>query len=315
MTTNSKSIHDAVMVREVLEALHPHPKGHYLDATLGGATHSIAILKASDFKGSLLSLDVDPVALARARKQCKEQKPAVNWQIMESNFRNIAEAAQKSNLAPFDGILFDLGVSSDELTDPLKGLSFQEDGPLDMRLGPKANEDDLTAMQIVNSWPKSDLIKCLRNFGEERFASRIAEAIVTRRKIKPFERTLDLASVVSEAVPRFNGRTHLHPATKTFQALRIAVNDELESLRVALQDAWEILAPCGAIAVISFHSLEDRIVKQTFKKYPEAIITKKPLLPSKTEINQNPRARSAKMRVARKQIQNDKLCPEHMLLL
>jgi 16S rRNA (cytosine1402-N4)-methyltransferase len=184
-----------------------------------------------------------------------------------------------------------------------------------MRLCPNANEDDLTAMQIVNSWPKNDLIKCLRNFGEERFASRIAEAIVTRRKIKPFERTLDLASVVTEAVPRLNGRTHLHPATKTFQALRIAVNDELESLRVALQNAWEILAPCGAIAVISFHSLEDRIVKQTFKKYPEATITKKPLLPSKTEINQNPRARSAKLRVARKQTQNDKLCPEHMLLL
>ncbi len=315
MTVTNETIHTAVMVREVLDALRPHPKGHYLDATLGGATHSFAILKASDFKCSLLSLDVDPVALARARKQCQKQKPAVNWQIMESNFRNIAKVAQKSNLVPFDGILFDLGVSSDELADPLKGLSFQEDGPLDMRLGPKANEDGLTAMQIVNSWPKNDLIKCLRNFGEERFASRIAEAIVNRRKIKPFERTLDLASVVKEAVPHSSKHTRLHPATKTFQALRIAVNDELESLRIALQDAWEILAPCGVIAVISFHSLEDRIVKQTFKKYSEATITKKHLLPSKIEINQNPRARSAKLRVARKQTQNDKLCLEHMLLL
>lgn len=315
MIKKDQTIHNAVMVREVLEALHPYPGGHYLDATLGGATHSLEILKASAPDGKLLSLDVDPVALSRARKSVKEHSG--RWRILESNFRNLRQVAAKSSLTQFNGILFDLGLSSDELADPLKGLSFQEDGPLDMRLGPKANEDQLTAADIVNTWPKSDLIKCFKNFGEERFANRIAEAIVDRRKTQPFYRTLDLASVISQAVPRQIGRSHLHPATKSFQALRIAVNDELESLKIALADAWGVLAPGGTLAVISFHSLEDRIVKQTFKKFENAEVSKKPALPSQTEINQNPRARSAKLRLARKnQIQtNNKVCHEPTRLL
>jgi 16S rRNA (cytosine1402-N4)-methyltransferase len=312
MTNLNKSIHDAVMVREVLTALHPHPDGHYLDATLGGATHSMEILKASKPDGKLLSLDVDPNALARGKRLQKEF--GKRWRITESNFRHIRDAATASKLIPFDGILFDLGFSSDQLADLSKGLSFQEDGPLDMRLGPKGNDDGLTAAEIVNSWPKSDLIKCIKNFGEESYAARIADAIIIRRKKQKFETTKDLASVIETVVPRQNQRGHLHPATKTFQALRIAVNDELESLRVALNEAWEILAPCGAIAVISFHSLEDRIVKQTFKSFEGAEVSKKPLLPSQDEIKQNPRARSAKLRIARKQTQNN-LCPEVTLLL
>lgn len=311
MTKEQNTIHTAVMVREVLQALHPHPGARYLDATLGGATHSVEILKASKPDGKLLSLDVDPAALKRGRKKQNEFKN--RWIIAESNFRNLKQAAEASGLIPFDGILFDLGISSDQLADPSKGLSFQEDGPLDMRLGPKANEDALTAADIVNSWTKSDLIKCLKNFGEERFALRIAEAIIARRKKQKIIKTKDLASVVAGAVPKIPGQ-RLHPATKTFQALRIAVNDELESLRLGLQDAWSILAPCGAIAVISFHSLEDRIVKQTFKNLKNAEVSKKPILPSENEIKQNPRARSAKLRVARKQTQNN-LCPERTLLL
>ncbi|MBD3281281.1 16S rRNA (cytosine(1402)-N(4))-methyltransferase RsmH [Candidatus Uhrbacteria bacterium] len=312
MTDINKSIHNAVMVREVLTALHPHPEGRYLDATLGGATHSLEILKASAPTGQLLSLDVDPTALARGKRLKKEIGP--RWRIMESNFRHIRDAAEKSKMIPFDGIVFDLGISSDQLANPSKGLSFQEDGPLDMRLGPKANQDALTAADIVNSWNKSDLTKCLKNFGEERFAARIADAIISRRRIQKITKTKDLASVVASVVPRQNQRMRLHPATKTFQALRIAVNDELESLRVALNAAWEILAPCGAIAVISFHSLEDRIVKQTFKSFADAEVSKKPILPSSQEIKQNPRARSAKLRIAYKQNQN-KLCPEVTLLL
>jgi 16S rRNA (cytosine1402-N4)-methyltransferase len=312
MTNLNKTIHNAVMVREVLTALHPHPGGHYLDATLGGATHSVEILKASAPNGKLLSLDVDPNALARGKRLQKEF--GKRWRISESNFRHIRDVATASSLIPFDGILFDLGFSSDQLADLSKGLSFQEDGPLDMRLGPKGNEDGLTAAEIVNSWPKSDLIKLIKNFGEERFAARIADAIVKRRKIQKITKTKDLASVIAEAVPRQNQQGRLHPATKTFQALRIAVNDELESLRVALNEAWEILAPCGAIAVISFHSLEDRIVKQTFKSFKDAEVSKKPIPPSQTEINKNPRARSAKLRIACKQIPNN-ICPERTLLL
>ncbi len=312
MTNLNKTIHNAVMVREVLTALHPHPGGHYLDATLGGATHSVEILKASNPDGKLISLDVDPNALARGKNLQKEF--GKRWMVTDSNFRHIRDAATASKLIPFDGILFDLGFSSDQLADLSKGLSFQEDGPLDMRLGPKGNEDGLTAEDIVNSWSKGDLIKCIRNFGEERFASRIAEAIVTRRKLQKITKTKDLASVIEKAVPRQNQRGRLHPATKTFQALRIAVNDELESLRVALSEAWEILAPCGAIAVISFHSLEDRIVKQTFKSFEGATVSKKPICPSETEINKNPRARSAKLRIACKQTQTN-ICPERTLLL
>ncbi len=312
MITDNKTIHNAVMVREVLTALHPHPEGRYLDATLGGATHSLEILKSSTPTGQLLSLDVDPAALARGKRLAKEF--GSRWKVMESNFRHIREIAKKTKLIPFDGILFDLGFSSDQLVDPSKGLSFQEDGPLDMRLGPKGNEDGLTAAEIVNSWTKGDITKCLKNFGEESYASRIAEAIITRRKKQKFTNTKDLASVVADSAPRQNIRGRLHPATKTFQALRIAVNDELESLRVALNAAWEILAPCGAMAVISFHSLEDRIVKQTFKSFTDAEVSKKPILPSQKEIKHNPRARSAKLRIARKQTQNN-LCPEHTLLL
>ncbi|MFZ6015241.1 MAG: 16S rRNA (cytosine(1402)-N(4))-methyltransferase RsmH [Patescibacteria group bacterium] len=315
MTKLNKSIHEAVMVREVLTALHPHPKGHYLDATLGGATHSQEILKASAPDGKLLSLDIDPAALERARSIAKPFGP--RWQIMESNFRELKSAAAESGLAPFDGILFDLGLSSDELADPLKGLSFQEDGPLDMRLGPKANEDGLTAADIVNSWPKTDLVKCLKYFGEESFASRIADAIISRRKKQKFQTTLDLALVISSAVPRQNQRGRLHPATKSFQALRIAVNDEVESLKIALDDAWGVLAPGGILAVIAFHSIEDRIVKNKFKSFQNAEVSKKPILPSQKEINQNPRARSAKLRLAHKypNTKNKKVCHEPTLLL
>ncbi len=295
MSQAKATVHKAVMVSEAMEALQPRAGGRYLDATLGGGTHSMELLKLSAPDGCVLSLDVDPIALSRAEQQNVYGK---RWQIVESNFSHLKEVAEKSGWMPFDGILFDLGLSSDELADPSKGLSFQIDGPLDMRLGPKANDDGLTAATIVNSWSEHELTEFIRAYGEEKFAARIARAIVERRRQKPILSTLDLANLIKASVP--NLHTVIHPATRTFQALRIAVNDELAVLKSALDQADEILAPNGTIAVISFHSLEDRIVKQTFKKFVGYQISKKPIRPNQAETKTNPRARSAKLRAAHK---------------
>lgn len=295
MSQEKATVHKAVMVSEAMEALQPRAGGRYLDATLGGGTHSMELLKLSAPDGCVLSLDVDPTALGRAQQQNVYGK---RWQIVESNFSHLKEVAEKSGWMPFDGILFDLGLSSDELADPSKGLSFQIDGPLDMRLGPKANDDGLTAATIVNSWSEHELTEFIRAYGEEKFAARIARAIVERRRLKPILSTLDLANLIKASVPNLHAA--IHPATRTFQALRIAVNDELAVLRSALDQADEILAPNGTIAVISFHSLEDRIVKQTFKKFVGYQISKKPIRPNQAETKTNPRARSAKLRAAHK---------------
>lgn len=292
------SVHRAVMTQEVMEALGPSAGKTYLDATLGGGTHSKEILRLSQPDGRLLSLDVDPSALARGLAESKAY--GGRWQIAESNFRHLQHAAESIGWGAFDGILFDLGLSSDELEDESKGLSFQKDGPLDMRLGPQANEDGLTAATIVNRWSERDLRELLRTYGEERYASAIARALVKRRVSQPFGRTTDLADAIRASVPGSYAHGHLHPATKTFQALRIAVNDELASLKVALRDAFAMLAPGGTLVVISFHSLEDRIAKQTFKSYKNAAVSKKPIRPSADETLKNPRARSAVMRIARK---------------
>ena len=307
------SVHRPVMLDQVIELLKPQVGGRYLDATLGGAGHSLELLKSSAPEGQVLSLDVDPKALARAKSRQPEY--GSRWKIAEANFRHLRAEAEKSGWLPFDGILFDLGISSDELEDPDKGLSFQVDGPLDMRLGPKANDDGLTAGTIVNYWSQSELVKLLKIWGEERYATAIASAIFLRRKSKPFTSTLDLAGVIASVVPKSSGM-RIHPATKSFQALRIAVNDELASLRLGLTQAYECLAPNGTLVVISFHSLEDRIVKQIFKALPQADITKKPWVPKAEEIKINPRARSAKLRAAtKKATPNTKLCPTPMLLL
>lgn len=296
--------HRAVMVSEVMEALKPQSGGRYLDATLGGATHSQEMLKLSAPDGCVLSLDVDPTALGRAREM--QMTYGERWKIVESNFRHLKQAAQESGWLPFDGILFDLGLSSDELADPSKGLSFQIEGPLDMRLGPKANDDELTAYDIVNRWSERELIDLIRTYGEDKFAPKIAQAIVTRRHAKKFETTLELAECIKDAVPLKHLK--IHPATRAFQALRMAVNDELASLRLALETVDDILAPDGTVAVISFHSLEDRVVKQTFKRLQNYEITKKPICPKEAEVKNNPRARSAKMRAARKNSTKNNLC-------
>jgi 16S rRNA (cytosine1402-N4)-methyltransferase len=294
-----ESVHEAVMAQEAIGLLKPQPGGVYIDATLGGGTHTAKLVEASAPDGRVLSLDVDPAALERARKRFKPL--GKRWECAESNFRHLAQAAREHGFSPADGILFDLGLSSDELVDPSKGLSFQTDGPLDMRLGPRANESGLTAEDIVNAWPPRELERIFREYGEERFARRIAQAIASERKIGRIDGTAKLVKLVSASVPRFYDRGRLHPATRVFQALRIAVNDELGALEDALVGAKDILRDGGILAVISFHSLEDRLVKHFLKSADGwEILTKKPLVPSDDEVRRNPRARSAKLRAARK---------------
>lgn len=288
------TIHTAVMTGEVIDTLGVRSGGRYLDGTLGGGTHTRALLQGSSPRGRVLSLDVDPLALNRARETFGAYGD--RWIGVEENFRFLDRAAEANGFVPLDGILLDLGFSSDELADPSKGLSFQTDGPLDMRLGPKANDDGMTAAEIVNTWTQEDIQKVLSTFGEEPFARQIAKGIVDARKAARIIGTLDLVSVVKRSVPR--SPTHIHPATRTFQALRIAVNDELESLKRAIAAAERVLAPNGRLAIITFHSLEDRIVKQAFAGASWSQTTKKPITPSEEEIEANPRSRSAKLRVA-----------------
>ncbi len=286
--------HIAVLTAEVIRALEPKPGGRYLDGTLGGGTHTRALLEACGPDGRVCSLDVDPSALERAQDTFSTY--GSRWIGVEENFRNLDRIAIEHGFTPLDGIVLDLGFSSDELADPSKGLSFLTDGPLDMRLGPRANEDGLTAAEIVNTWTQEDIEKVLRTFGEEPYARKIAKGIVDARKAARIIGTLDLVSVIIRSVPKTSSR--IHPATRTFQALRIAVNDELESLKQAIRAAERALAPGGRFVIITFHSLEDRIVKQAFAAPAWLPRTKKPVRPSDEEVHSNPRARSAKLRCA-----------------
>ncbi len=294
------TIHVPVMLEECLKALEVRPGGLYLDGTLGGGSHTAALLEKSAPKGRVWSLDVNPSALEAADKRFATEKKAKRWVGIEANFRRMDVVAQEQALPQLDGVLLDLGLSSDELQDPEKGLSFQIDGPLDMRLGTASNEDGTTAFDIVNRWTETELRELIREIGEERLAGRIATAIVTARKGNPIKRTLELADIIVAAVPRSYEHGRIHPATRTFQALRIAVNDELGALSSAIQAAWNILKVDGTLAVISFHSLEDRVPKFAFREPHWKALYKRPLIPTDEEIRRNPRSRSAKLRAARK---------------
>lgn len=290
------NLHRSVMLQEAVEALAPKSGGIYVDGTLGAGGHTAALLEASSPKGIVFSFDVDPVALASAQKRFASY--GNRWQGINENFRHMVRTLQERGVQVVDGILLDLGYSSDQLSDASKGISFLVDGPLDMRLGNRSNDDGLTAAQIVNTWSVRDMEKLIRNFGEERFAGRIAYAILEARRIAPITTTAQLRDLIAKIVPSGYETGRIHPATRTFQALRIAVNDELEALTDVVREVRTILKPGGRIAVISFHSLEDRIVKQIFKSEGYTPLTKRPLIPTEVEIAQNPRSRSAKMRVA-----------------
>jgi len=281
--------HRPVMLEETIEALQVQPGGRYIDCTVGEGGHAAAILEASAPGGLLLGLDVDPEAIEIARARLK--KFGKNCFLIQENFRHLEEICQRYNFHPVHGVLFDLGVSSLQLEREGRGFSFQREAPLDMRFDPR---EPLTAEDIVNRLPEEELALILQKYGEERHSHRIARCIVRNRPIKT---TLQLAELVSRAVDGKRGR--IHPATRTFQALRIAVNHELENLSLALKAAVNVLGPGGRLVVISFHSLEDRLVKNFMRQEKGLqVVHKKVLRPSPEEVQRNPRSRSARLRVA-----------------
>lgn len=306
--------HVSVLYDQVLLGLHVVPDGQYVDCTIGAGGHAQGILNASSPGGRLLGLDADPVALDISRSQLEPFKN--RFILVHSNFVHVKTVAQAHGFGPVDGILFDLGVSSMQLDTPERGFSFQNDGPLDMRLDPS---NSLTAAELVNTLSERELADLFFRYGEEPRSRAIARAVVGAR---PLRTTAQLADVVARAQGRRRGRSggeKRHPATRVFQALRIAVNAELSHLENVLEDAVSLLKPGGRLAVITFHSLEDRIVKQFVAREsrdcicpPEVMVctcghsatlvreTRKPIRPSEQEMASNPRSRSAKLRVASK---------------
>lgn len=303
--------HTSVLLEEAVQLLDIKPDGIYVDATTGGGGHSSLIL-ASLTKGHLFCFDQDDYAFSRAKE--KLNQVGTNYTFIHSNFVNLKKELQKRGISNIDGILYDLGVSSFQLDLQERGFSYRLDAPLDMRMN---QEQDLSAYHIVNQYSYEDIVRILYRYGEEPFAKQIARAIEKYRCQKPIETTLELVEVIKSCLPAKVLKQKGHPAKQTFQALRIAVNDELRVFEDSLNDALDMLNPNGRAVVITFHSLEDRICKSIFKERstieipkgvpmiieetaPFELITKKPLLPSEEELEANNRAHSAKMRVIRK---------------
>lgn len=287
--------HIPVLTKEVLAYLDPKPNQNFIDATLGNGGHTLAILERTAPQGRVLGIDQDQEQI----KNCQLGGLRKRVICPCDNFSNLKNIAKENDFPLADGLLFDLGMSSWHLDDSGRGFSFLKKEPLDMRY---SAQNQLTAEKIVNFWSKQDLERILKEYGEERFASQISQEIVDCRKIKPITNTLQLVEVVRRAFPRGSQHQGINFATRTFQALRIAVNDELASLEKALSQAPEVLKKGGIIVVISFHSLEERIVKNFFKENQAVlkILTKKPVEPISVEIKSNPRSRSAKLRAAQK---------------
>ena len=309
----SELIHRPVLLNECIEILNIRPDGVYLDGTLGRAGHSSEIVKRLT-AGRLICVDRDQAALDAAREWLAPWMDRVT--LVHSNFDRVDEILDRLSLPAVDGMIFDLGVSSPQLDDGSRGFSYMADAPLDMRMD---QGEGLTAAGLVNGWPQEELRRVIAQYGEERYAPQIAGAIARRRADKPIETTLELVEVIKSAMPGKALREKQHPAKRTFQAIRIAVNDELASVERMLQRAVPRLNRGGRLAVITFHSLEDRIVKTGLAdfargctcppdfpvcvcgKVPEVrLVNKKPILPSEQEIEENPRARSAKLRAAEK---------------
>jgi 16S rRNA (cytosine1402-N4)-methyltransferase len=286
--------HVSVLPREVIELLDPQPGQVVVDVTAGVGGHSALLWERIQPGGTLIVLDQDPTMLAIARERLSD--PRIIWK--HANFEDLCAVLDELKIPAVDAILADLGFCSDQLGDPARGLSFQTDGPLDMRLDPTRGEP---ASALIRRLSEKDLADIFWQYGEERFSRRVARRIVETRKETPITTTGQLAELVRRCVPRSRGHS-IDPATRVFQALRIAVNDELGALERFLQVAFDRLKPGGKLAIISFHSLEDRIVKQAFRKSPESVkeLTRKPIAASDEEMRNNPRSRSAKLRVARK---------------
>ena len=288
-----QTVHVPVLLKESVDALKPESGDVFLDATMGGGGHAEALLRSADV--SVIAFDADPEALNRARHKLAHFVDKVSF--VHSNFRNLAHHLQEGGIQKLSGALFDLGLSSDELSQSGRGFSFLGEEPLHMGFDPKQS---LEAKDLLAHLSVQELTNILRTYGEEPHAYKIADGIVEARKIAPITSTKQLREVIEKSVPKAYTKRKVHPATKTFQALRIAVNDEYDALKEGLDGAWGLLQKGGRLAVISFHSGEDRIVKRFMKEKElteEAeLIFKKPLTPSKEELAINPRARSAKLR-------------------
>ena len=305
--------HISVLLEECLEGLAIKPDGIYVDGTLGGAGHSSRIA-AKLTTGRLIGIDRDPVALKAAGERLTPYADRVT--LVHSNFCEIKQVLRDLQIPGVDGILLDLGVSSPQLDDAQRGFSYMADAPLDMRMN---SQDSLSAYEVVNTWPQEELKRILYNYGEERYAPQIAAAICRKREVKAIETTLELVDVIRSAMPPAALREKQHPAKRSFQAIRIAVNDELGSVEKVMRDAVDCLNPGGRLVIITFHSLEDRIVKTGMadaakgctcppnfpvcvcgNKPKVKLITRKPIISGDEELERNPRARSAKLRVCEK---------------
>ncbi|MCW4652620.1 16S rRNA (cytosine(1402)-N(4))-methyltransferase RsmH [Bacillus sp. AS_5] len=306
--------HVTVLLKETVDGLDIKPDGTYVDCTLGGGGHSSYLLSQLTEGGKLIAFDQDEIAIQNAKE--KFSSYSEQFITVKSNFRYLAEKLQEIGITEVDGILFDLGVSSPQLDTPERGFSYHHDAPLDMRMDQDA---PLTAYDVVNSWSYEQLVRIFFQYGEEKFSKQIARKIEAYRENKAIETTGELVELIKEGIPAPARRTGGHPAKRVFQAIRIAVNDELKVFEEALESAIEMVKPGGRVSVITFHSLEDRICKTTFKRnsttpqlppglpiIPDEfkpklkLITRKPILPSDIELEENNRARSAKLRIAEK---------------
>lgn len=306
--------HVTVLKNEAVEGLHIKENGVYVDCTLGGAGHSALIASRLGKEGKLICIDQDDKAIENARKLLSEWNDRII--LVKSNFRNLLQVINDLGYEKVDGVLYDLGVSSPQLDEAERGFSYNHDAPLDMRMD---QHGSLSAYDIVNHWDEVEIANVIYRYGEEKFSRRIARKILEQRTEAPIESTLQLVEVIKKGIPAAARRQGPHPAKRTFQAIRIAVNDELQAFEDSLKQALQGLDVQGRISVITFHSLEDRICKQFFKSqnvscicppgFPQCvcgqepklkIITRKPILPSEEEVEDNPRARSAKLRIAEK---------------
>lgn len=305
--------HVSVLLNETIEGLNIKPDGIYADGTLGGAGHSYQIASKLNGLGRLIGFDQDEDAIKASTERLKEFK---NVTIVRSNYRNMKEELNNRGIEKVDGILLDLGVSSYQLDTVSRGFSYKEAAPLDMRMD---NRNEVTARDIVNNYSQGDLFRIIRDYGEDKFAANIAKHIVMNREVKPIETTTELAEIVKAAIPMKFRKQGGHPAKQTFQAIRIELNSELSVLKESLMDMIDLLNPNGRICIITFHSLEDRIVKNIFKEaedpctcpknFPTCVcgkkskgkvITRKPILPSEEELKLNLRSKSAKLRIFEK---------------
>lgn len=298
-------IHKTVLLQESIDGLDIHKGDIFVDGTLGNGGHTEEVCKRFDRDITAIGIDMDTEALERSKVRLESQGFKVLY--AEGSFRNIDKIIEKLGFAKVDRILLDIGLSSNQFEESNRGFSFQKDEPLIMSFKKDLTEENLTAREIVNNWDEENILAIISGYGEEQFAYRIAKAIVRYRQLKPIETTSELVDIIMSATPKFYHHRHIHPATKTFQALRITVNDEIESLKEGVRKSFDLLNPGGRLAVISFHSLEDRVVKQYFNEYDKdgygKKVNKKPIIATDEEMEENPRSRSAKLRIIEKVVE------------